>query len=146
MSSNATATHIFSAKNVNVFVIFQDRNFSITLANNFFQIWTAGPRIADDDSKYWELEMEMPLKGHNHGPVPTQRWKEEFQDLCCYNTTSTSSKNKRTKRRHCLGKVPLERDEPEMFGQAVEVLRPSQPSGVMSSLVSLPNHTFTGQA
>ena len=28
----------------------------------------------------------------------------------------------------------------------VEVLRPSQPSGVMSSAVSLPNHTFTWQA
>ena len=28
----------------------------------------------------------------------------------------------------------------------VEVLRSSQPSGVMSSAVSLPNHTFTGQA
>ena len=28
----------------------------------------------------------------------------------------------------------------------VEVLRPSQPNGVMSSKVSLPNHTFTGQA
>ena len=28
----------------------------------------------------------------------------------------------------------------------VEVLWPSQPSGVMSSAVSLPNHTFTGQA
>ena len=28
----------------------------------------------------------------------------------------------------------------------VEVLRPSQPSGVMSSAVSLPDHTFTGQA
>ena len=28
----------------------------------------------------------------------------------------------------------------------VEVLRPSQPTGVMSSVVSLPNHTFTGQA
>ena len=28
----------------------------------------------------------------------------------------------------------------------VEVLRPSQPSGVMSSVVSLPNHMFTGQA
>ena len=27
----------------------------------------------------------------------------------------------------------------------VEVLWPSQPSGVMSSAVSLPNHTFTGQ-
>ena len=28
----------------------------------------------------------------------------------------------------------------------VEVLRPSEPNGVMSSAVSLPNHTFTGQA
>ena len=28
----------------------------------------------------------------------------------------------------------------------VEVLRPSQPNGVMSSAVSLPNHMFTGQA
>ena len=28
----------------------------------------------------------------------------------------------------------------------VEVLRPSQPNGVMPSAVSLPNHTFTGQA
>ena len=28
----------------------------------------------------------------------------------------------------------------------VEVLRPSQPNGVMSSAVSLPNHTFTWQA
>ena len=27
----------------------------------------------------------------------------------------------------------------------VEVLRPSQPNGVMSSAVSLPNHTFTNQ-
>ena len=27
----------------------------------------------------------------------------------------------------------------------VEVLRPSQPNGVMSSMVSLPNHMFTGQ-
>ena len=31
-------------------------------------------------------------------------------------------------------------------GGCVEVLRPSQPNGVMSSAVSLPNHTFTGQA
>ena len=28
----------------------------------------------------------------------------------------------------------------------VEVLWPSQPNGVMSSAVNLPNHTFTGQA
>ena len=28
----------------------------------------------------------------------------------------------------------------------VEVLRPSQPNGIMSSAVSFPSHTFTGQA
>ena len=28
----------------------------------------------------------------------------------------------------------------------VEVLWPSQPNGVMLSMISLPNHTFTGQA
>ena len=28
----------------------------------------------------------------------------------------------------------------------VEVLRPNQPNGVMSSAVILPNHAFTGQA
>ena len=28
----------------------------------------------------------------------------------------------------------------------VQVLKPSVPNGVMSSLVSLPNYTFTGQA
>ena len=28
----------------------------------------------------------------------------------------------------------------------VEISWPSQPNGVMSSVVSLPNHTFTGQA
>ena len=33
-----------------------------------------------------------------------------------------------------------------VFCVCVEVLRPSQPNGVMSSAVSLPNHTFTGQA
>ena len=33
-----------------------------------------------------------------------------------------------------------------MFFVCVEVLWPSQPNGIMSSAVSLPNHTFTGQA
>ena len=35
---------------------------------------------------------------------------------------------------------------PSCLFVCVEVLRPSQPNGVMSSAVSLPNHTFTGQA
>ena len=32
------------------------------------------------------------------------------------------------------------------FVSCAEVLRPSQPNGVMSSAVSLPSHTFSGQA
>ena len=40
--------------------------------------------------------------------------------------------------------VPIKEDN-YMF-VCVEVLRPSQPNGVMSSAVSLPNSTFTGQA
>ena len=32
------------------------------------------------------------------------------------------------------------------FGVCVEVLQPSQPNGVISSVVNLPNHIFTGQA
>ena len=35
---------------------------------------------------------------------------------------------------------------PDADSCCVEVLRPSQPNGVMSSAVSLPNQTFTGQA
>ena len=33
-----------------------------------------------------------------------------------------------------------------IFIFCVEILQPSQPNGVMSSVVSLPNHMFTGQA
>ena len=40
---NAKATHIYAAKNIKVFAIFQDRNFNITLANNFVKFWTNGP-------------------------------------------------------------------------------------------------------
>ena len=35
---------------------------------------------------------------------------------------------------------------PIYFFVCVEVLRPSQPNGVMSSVDSLPSYTFTGQA
>ena len=37
-------------------------------------------------------------------------------------------------------------DNSEKTSVCVEVLRPRQPNGVMLSAVSLPNHTFTGQA
>ena len=40
--------------------------------------------------------------------------------------------------------LPINNPKPDLV--CVEVLQPSQPNGVMSSAVSLPNHTFTGQA
>ena len=42
--------------------------------------------------------------------------------------------------------VSILKDRCDDLFVCVEVLRPSQPNGVMSSAVSLPNHTFTGQA
>ena len=44
-------------------------------------------------------------------------------------------------------KMICKKRQPQSSGfVCVEVLRRSQPNGVMSSPVSLPNHTFTGQA
>ena len=45
-------------------------------------------------------------------------------------------------------RLMIDQSAPKLDGLfvCVEVLRPSQPNGVMSSAVSLPNHTFTGQA
>ena len=37
------ATNIFSAKNIYVIAIFQDKHFHIMLANNFVKFWTIGP-------------------------------------------------------------------------------------------------------
>ena len=51
----------------------------------------------------------------------------------------------RTKASEKVGRHIRNRDFLCLF-VCVEVLRPSQPNGVMSSAVSLPNHTFTGQA
>ena len=39
----SSTSHIFAAKNINVFAVFQDRNFNVTLANNFVKlndVWT----------------------------------------------------------------------------------------------------------
>ena len=37
-------------------------------------------------------------------------------------------------------------DHRHCFFDCIEVLQPSQPTGVMLSVISLLNHTFTGQA
>ena len=51
--------------------------------------------------------------------------------------------------RSCLQKLQVNEGACRLLENGivcVEVLRPSQPNGVMSSAASLPNHTFTGQA
>ena len=48
-----------------------------------------------------------------------------------------------------MGLTPIrggQRSFVEIYFVCVEVLQPSQPNGVMLSVVSLLNHTFTGQA
>ena len=49
-------------------------------------------------------------------------------------------------RLHCLLRTVFPNTLNKCGFVCVEVLRPSQPNGDMSSAVSLPNHTFTGQA
>ena len=44
---NAKAAHIFSAKNIDIFAIFQNRNFNITLANNTVGFEQMGPGHLD---------------------------------------------------------------------------------------------------
>ena len=53
------ATHILSAKNINVFAIIQDGNFNITLANNFVKFWNTEPRHANKE----ELQKEPHWNG-----------------------------------------------------------------------------------
>ena len=65
--------------------------------------------------------------------------------------TNISTKFEGPNHKHCRiisfsGTVTLTFDLKVILFVCVEVLRPSQPSGVMSSAVSLPNHMFTGQA
>ena len=54
--------------------------------------------------------------------------------------------HQRRKRRRAPRMYRLLPSSPSSLFVCVEVLRPSQPNGVMSRAVSLPNHTFTGQA
>ena len=53
---------------------------------------------------------------------------------------------KNRKQHRCILENPFYVEVSYTCFVCVEVLRPSQPNGVMSSAVSLPNHTFTGQA
>ena len=57
-----------------------------------------------------------------------------------------SWRNKKILPGYLLLSRAMHNDQTARLFVCVEVLRPSQPNGVMSSAVSLPNHTFTGQA
>ena len=60
-------------------------------------------------------------------------------------TPENSRTNKAAEAFHSQYNAQFYVAHPNIF-VCVEVLRPSQPNGVMSSAVSLPNHMFTGQA
>ena len=50
---NTKATHIFQRKNINIFAIFQDRNFNFTLFNDLLKFWTTGTRSAESIFFTW---------------------------------------------------------------------------------------------
>ena len=62
-----------------------------------------------------------------------------------YNVSGSDGKLKGYIKCHFLSHTTMNNTYVNDF-VCVKVLRPSQPSGVMSSAVSLPNHTCTGQA
>ena len=64
-------------------------------------------------------------------------FKKIFKKISFRNTIRVSNSLDPDQVQHFVG--------PDLF-VCVEVLRPSQPNGVMSSAVCLPNHMFTGQA
>ena len=77
--------------------------------------------------KYWEFPKLL----------NTKTTQEPIYKMILYNTVSDTTRFK---------KEPINGHFTMYLFVCVEVLRPSQPSGVMSSAVSLLNHTFTGQA
>ena len=76
--------------------------------------------------QFTDQRQVMPSKSYNNIASTSMQ--------CHHHVTSTLM-------RRCLsGTFPLGKFV------CVDVLRPSQPNGIMSSAVSLRNHTFTGQA
>ena len=82
-------------------------------------------------SKLWTTHARRQTQGdHNSSPC-----------ACCVHVVLRWAKKQWNVQNDCQKNKLF----PSLF-VCVEVLRPSQPNGVMSSAVSLPNHTFTGQA
>ena len=105
---NGKATHIFSAKNISIYAIFNVQSFNDMLTNDIVSFEQLG----------------------------SGKCKE-------YRSRSTSG-DIYPIRKFAIVRFVLQ--YPMILFVCVEVLRTSQPNGVMSSMVSLPNQTFTGQA
>ena len=71
-------------------------------------------------------------------------WPDETICLKCQILPSRKNKKNITNC-HLINFLPRVKFGLSALFVCVEVLRPSQPNGVMSSVVSLPNHTLTGQ-
>ena len=92
-------------------------------------------------------ELGIPMNTGNHlGQSITQTSSLSWRDPQIFLESAASGKSVPT--HHDLTDFVNNSVEEEVvcLFVCVEVLRPSQPNGVMSSVVSLPNHTFTGQA
>ena len=95
--------------------------------------WNAVQSWADDDSGLYLFYIPFNIKSlQDNGKVIRRLWVMKHRTSECHSYMAPL---------HNLAKVLL-------LGLfvCVEVLRPNQTNGVMSSAVSLPNHTFTGQA
>ena len=75
-------------------------------------------------------------------------WEHFLSDNNAYSYEGTDITVKHI--RYFWSGLPLRKEakisDQGIYFVCVEVLQPSQPNGVISSAVSLPNHTFTGQA
>ena len=126
----AKATYFFS-KNTCEFDIVLTKTVNILTTNELVKLtmlWTTGPRILTmhsfsygtffNQKAYLSLGTAFPTRLHMHSGDTDQ---PVHPRICLLWKQSA-------------------------WFVCVEVLQPSQPNGVMSSVVSLPNHTLTGQA
>ena len=132
---SAKATHIFSAKNNRIlYTEFAKTVNEMTLNKlvKLTKLWTTGP---------WTRRLQTMKTVKAKISLCIHVWA--FTDwlicvftvrLCPEDTSSGGATHMKTQQLQIKGSFVC-----------VEVSWPSQPNGVMSSAVSLPNHTFTGQ-
>ena len=88
---------------------------------------------------------------YSSAPISLANVKPKHKYFLSYTQDKVCHTNERTKQKQSSIKAGDTTKGSDNFTVrkdfvCVEVLPPSQPNGVMSSVVSLPNHTFTGQA